>query len=80
MIIKKKLTKEELKKLSTLLRGQANAIAKKAGVSVWTVYSTFQNRFQNKEVLRVANEMIKEKMQETDENVEEIRQSLGTLK
>lgn len=55
-----KLSKVELIQIASLLRGRRDEIADRAGVSKWTVDSTFQNKYPNPKVLAVAAEMIKE--------------------
>lgn len=69
------LTKGELIQIAALLRGRREEIAKRAGVSKWTVDSTFQNKYPNAKVLEVAAEMIEEQKAAAKANplVEQLR-------
>jgi DNA-binding transcriptional regulator YhcF (GntR family) len=73
MTYNKKLTKDELSKIAHLLRGRRLEIAKRANVHLSTVNNTFQDLFQNTDVIRVSKEMMKEILSEKDEDIEEIR-------
>lgn len=77
-LVKKKLSRAELHKMATLLRGQRESIAKRAGVSKWTVNNTFQDRFQNADVLKAAKDMIKEMEQTPDPTVDELKAILAS--
>lgn len=57
---KNKLTKEELNKISTRLRGRHQELAQRAGVTKAVVSNTFQGVSQNLNVLLKAKEMIDE--------------------
>jgi len=80
MTYNKKLTKEELSKIAHLLRGRRLEIAQRANVHLSTVNNTFQDLFQNADVIRVSKEMMKEILSEKDEDIEEIRQLIAVSK
>ena len=79
IMMRKKLTKTELFRISTLLRGRRDEIAVLAGVSKWTVNNTFQDRYQNEQVISVANALLKEALKEENPDVDELREMLQAM-
>ena len=79
IMMRKKLTKMELFRLATLLRGRREEIAVRAGVSIWTVNNTFQDRFQNEQVISAANALMKEALKEENPDVDELREMLKAV-
>ena len=72
-----KLTKEELRIIAAKLRGKRQELAEKANVSLGTVNNTFQDLYQNSEVIKAAAEMIKEMLEQKDPNVETLRELIA---
>jgi hypothetical protein len=72
----KKLTKDELRKLATLFKGNREGLAHEAGVSIQTVHNTFQDKHQNEKVIEAAYRIVKKDM-ETPTDVDALKQILA---
>lgn len=72
----KKLTKDELRKLATLFKGQRPSLALEAGVSVQTVHNTFQDKHQNPKVIEAAYRIIKNNV-ETPTEIDALKKLLS---
>ena len=81
LLSEKKLTKDELSKLSTLLKGKRREVATLANVSVSTVNNTLQDVHQNERVIKAAYRLIKEEQAaaKPDPEITELRQLLKTV-
>ena len=73
------LSKDELAKMSNLLRGLRRELAQRAGVSIATVNNTMQGNHQNAAVIKMAYELLKEQMEKPAPEVEGIRAILQTV-
>jgi hypothetical protein len=72
----KKLTKDELRKLATLFKGNRDGLAIEAGVSIQTVHNTFQDKHQNEKVIEAAYRIVERDSQKPT-TVDALRQLLA---